>query len=166
MMSEVKRGKLLILEGGVGCGKSTQFGLLRKNFPKWEYSREPGSTPFGEDIRDAVQGIRGYGVDSYAAFFAYTAARANLIRTLVNPKLKEGKNVVLDRYWYSTYAYQGAEGVSKKYIIEVSRIATDNLQPDLVIHYDLAPKIGLKRKRGRDDTDRYDLKDVHHRANT
>ncbi len=154
----ISRGKFIVIEGGVACGKSTQVALLKKKFPKWKYFYEPGSTPFGEKIRDAVQGINNYKVDPYAALFGYAASRANLIRAVIKPLLSEGKNVVLDRYWYSTYAYQGSEGVSKKTIIDLNKIATDNLKPDVIIHYDLDPKVGFERKGKKDNLDRYDIK--------
>jgi dTMP kinase len=156
----MKRGKLLVIEGGVGCGKTTQIELLKKDLKGWEFYREPGSTEYGEKVRDAVQGLHDYEVEEYAAMFGYMAARANLIRGLVIPKLMKGKNIVLDRYWYSTYAYQGSNGASKKTIETVAKIATDNLKPNLVIFYDLDPKIGMKRKSGRNDSDRYDIKKI------
>lgn len=153
-----KRGKFVVIEGGVGCGKSTLFRKFRKNFPSWEYYREPGSTQFGERVRRAVQGLNKYKVDNYAALFAYSSARANLVRGVIIPALNEGKTVVLDRYWYSTYAYQGAEGVSRKDIIRISKIATGNLIPDLTIYLDLPEKYVSQRKTGMKDADRYDLK--------
>lgn len=158
----MKRGKFIVIEGGVGCGKTTQLTLLKKNLKKgWEFYREPGSTEFGERVRDAVQGLHNYDVDEYAAMFGYSAARANLIRGVIAPKLKKGINIVLDRYWFSTYAYQGSNGASKRTIKLVSKIATDDLKPDLVIFYDLDPRIGMARKNGRDDSDRYDIKKLN-----
>ncbi len=155
----MKRGKFVVIEGGLGCGKTTQINLLKKILKKnWEYYREPGGTPYGEKVRDAVQGLNGYDVEEYAAMFGYAASRANLIRGVIIPLLEKGKNVILDRYWYSTYAYQSIGNVSKKDIIEINRIATKDLKPDLVIHYDLDPVHAIKRKEGREDADRYDLK--------
>lgn len=155
------RGKFIVIEGGVGCGKTTQTNLLKSILNKnWEFYREPGGTPYGEKVRDAVQGLHDYSVEEHAAMFGYSAARANLIRGVVIPELNKGKNVLLDRYWYSTYAYQGSNGASKRTIELVSKIATDNLKPDLVIFYDLDPKIGMKRKSGQEDSDRYDVKEV------
>lgn len=157
----MKRGKLIVIEGGVGCGKTTQLELLKKDLKKdWEFYREPGSTEYGEKVRDAVQGLHNYEVEEYAAMFGYSAARANLIRGLIIPKLKKGINILLDRYWYSTYAYQGSNGASKKIIELVSKIATNNLKPDLVLFFDLDPKIGMARKSGREDADRYDVKEI------
>jgi dTMP kinase len=157
----MKRGKFIVIEGGVGCGKTTQTNLLKKDLKEgWEFYREPGSTEFGEKVRDAVQGLHNYEVDEYASMFGYSAARANLIRGVIIPKLKKGTNVLLDRYWYSTYAYQGSNGASKKIIEKVSKIATDNLKPDLVLFFDLDPKTGMARKNGREDSDRYDIKEI------
>jgi len=156
----VERGGFVVLEGGAGAGKSTVLNGLRQELPDWDFYREPGSTPFGEMIREAVQGIHGHGVDRYASLFAYSAARANLVRRVIIPRLEKGHHVLLDRYWYSTYAYQGAEGVSKPIIWAVSMLATQRLKPDLVLHYDLLPELGKERKRGRDDADRYDIKNL------
>lgn len=152
-----ERGKLVVLEGGPGCGKSTQVASLRETLSGWNFYREPGSTPFGEKVRDAVQGLNGYEVDKYAALFAYSSARANLVRGVVIPKLAQGENVLLDRYWYSTYAYQGAEGVSKILIWAVSLVATRGLSPDAVLYYDLLPELGAARKKTSPDADRYDI---------
>lgn len=157
----MKRGKFVVIEGGVGCGKTTQTELLKKDLKGWKFYREPGSTPYGEKVRDAVQGLHNYQVEEYAAMFGYSACRANLIRGVVIPELKKGKNVLLDRYWYSTYAYQGSGGASKEIIKTISKIATDDLIPDLVFFYDLNPKVGMKRKDGREDADRYDVKELN-----
>ncbi|KKU10135.1 MAG: Thymidylate kinase [Candidatus Woesebacteria bacterium GW2011_GWB1_45_5] len=161
-----ERGKLFVVEGGVGCGKSTQLDLLSQELGNdWNFYREPGGTEFGELVRHAVQSRMGkkgdpYLVDPYAAFFGYSAARANLIRGFVIPDLKNGIDVGLDRYWFSTFGYQGSEGVSKPIIWAVSYIATKGLLPDVVLHYDLLPQIGIARKdKASDiDRDRYDVK--------
>ena len=161
-----ERGKLFVVEGGVGCGKSTQWKILAENLgDNSNYYREPGSTVFGEMMRSAVQSRMGggpngenYPVHPYAALFAYSAARANLINLKVIPDLKTGTNVGLDRYWYSTFTYQGAQGVSKPVIWAVSLLATRFLKPDVVLHYDLLPEIGRERKMKtyQGDIDRFD----------
>lgn len=156
----MKRGGFfIVLEGGVGSGKSTQVDKFKKTYPEWIFVREPGSTVFGEKIREAVQGLHNnYHVDPYAALLAYSSARANLVRFVIIPELKKGKTVLLDRYWYSTVAYQGEEGIPVSTIISISKIATDDLVPDIVLHYDLLPEIGMERKKEDESTDKYDLK--------
>jgi dTMP kinase len=166
----IERGKLFVVEGGVGCGKTTQLNLLAKELGEgWNYYSEPGGTVFGEMMRSAVQsrmsgGLEGksYPVHPYAALFAYNAARANLLNLKVIPDLKAGINVGLDRYWYSTFSYQGAEGVFKPLIWAICLVASRNLKPEVVLHYDLLPEVGLKRKAesSQSDIDRYDEMNV------
>ena len=144
----------------MGCGKSTQFFLLEDltSGKNWRRTREPGGTIFGEKIRYLVQDEkdRKTSIHPYAALFAYSSSRANLIRGFLIPEINSGTNVLQDRYWFSTFAYQGAEGVSKPVIWLVSAIATRMLKPDLVIHYDVLPEIGMQRKMDAIDSDRYD----------
>jgi dTMP kinase len=163
-----KRGKFLVLEGGLGSGKTTKINLLREELDDWEFYREPGGTSFGEAIReilieevkDARQRRGGNEINPYASLFAFSSTRANLVREVIIPKLEEGRNVALDRYWYSTWAYQGAEGIPKFLIWILSLVATKGLKPDLVLHYDLLPEEGKRQKKGLIDTDRYDLADL------
>ena len=157
--NESLSGKLLVFEGGAGSGKSTQAELLgRRDLKDWQMYREPGGTPFGELIRGAVQGMdKQYSVEPYAQLFAYSSARAQLIRGVVIPALEAGYNVGLDRYWYSSFAYQGAAGVNRLIIWAVNMIATRGLKPNLVLHYDLDPVIGMERKRRCAEQDKYDM---------
>jgi dTMP kinase len=114
-------------------------------------------------MRTAVQETHDIEIDPMAAFMAYSASRANLINTEVLPVLKglkDGKGVLLDRYWYSSYAYQSSERVEKDIIRKISEIATGGLEPRLVLHYDLAPELAILRKSGCTDVDRYDMKEL------
>ena len=120
-------------------------------------------------MREAVQQRPDLVIDPMASFFAYTASRANLVANEILPVLKgerESRGVLLDRYWFSTYAYQGSEKIDREIIVAVSKIATRGLMPDLVLHFDLAPELALLRKRGCSDIDRYDMKelDFHRRV--
>lgn len=166
-MVEKERGHLVVLEGGLGAGKTTVKKGLEKNLKGWKFLREPGGTGFGEIMREGVQGNHGHEVDPLASFLGYSASRANLIALEVLPALNEGTNALLDRFWYSSYAYQGgAEGVKKELILAVSAEVNRGLEPSLVLHYDLMPEIGKKRKDNCEDADRYDKKEVefHHKV--
>jgi dTMP kinase len=68
--------------------------------------------------------------------------------------------VFLDRYWFSSFAYQGSEKVDKALILSVSKLATGGLMPDLVLHFDLVPELAVLRKNGCADIDRYDMKEL------
>lgn len=154
---------LLVIEGGSGSGKTTAIKGIREHLHDWKFFREPGGTDYGELLRTAVQETHGIEIDPMAAFLTYSASRANLVNTKVIPileGLKEGKGVLLDRYWFSSYAYQSSEKVDKEIIVAVSKIATKGLMPDLVLHYDLAPELAIMRKMNCDDKDRYDMKEL------
>ncbi len=160
----------VVAEGGSGVGKTTAVEGIKKELVDWKFFREPGGTIYGEAVREAVQSHREWEIDPLAALFGYSAARANLINTEVIPILedfKPGKGVFLDRYWFSTFAYQGSgEKVDREIIVAVSKIATKGLLPDLVLHYDLLPELAMQRKTGCADADRYDMKefDFHRRV--
>lgn len=76
----------------------------------------------------------------------YGAARAELVRDVVEPALAAGKVVLLDRYEDSTYAYQGAgRGIPEDDVRRVSELATGGLRPDLTILIDIAWDVGHRR---------------------
>lgn len=154
----------MVAEGGSGVGKTTAVEGITRELEGWRFFREPGGTVFGEAVRNAVQDHKDWEIDPLAALFGYSASRANLINNEIIPVLqdvKPGKGVFLDRYWFSTLAYQGAgDGVDREVIMAVSRIATRGLMPDLVLHFDLLPELAMKRKLGCVDADRYDLKEL------
>lgn len=154
---------LLVIEGGSGSGKTTAIGGIKEYLHDWKFFREPGGTDYGELLRIAVQETHGIEIDPMAAFLTYSASRANLVNTEVLPileGLKEGKGVLLDRFWFSSYAYQSSEKVDKAIIVAISKIATKGLRPDLVLHYDLAPELAMVRKANCTDKDRYDMKEL------
>lgn len=153
----------VVAEGGSGVGKTTAIRGIYPELVDWCLFREPGGSDFSDAIRDAVQQHPNWEIDPMAALFGYTAARANLINCQILPVLegkRPGRGVLLDRYWFSTYAYQGSEKVDREIIVAVSKIATKGLLPNLVLHYDLLPEIAIARKSGCDDADRYDMKEL------
>jgi dTMP kinase len=158
------RKPFLVAEGGSGVGKTTAVEGIKKELVDWKFFREPGGTTYGEAVREAVQSHREWEIDPLAALFGYSASRANLVNTEVIPILegkKEGKGVFLDRYWFSTFAYQGnGEGVDRAIIVAVSKIATKGLLPNLVLHFDLLPELAMQRKVGCTDIDRFDMKEL------
>jgi dTMP kinase len=162
----------VVAEGGSGVGKTTTIMSLReqKEFEDWAFFRDPGGTDFGNAMREAVQQHKEWEIDPIASMLGYSASRANLINTRVIPIIEgviPAKGVFLDRYWFTTYTYQGGgEGIDREIIMAVSKIATKGLMPDLVLHYDLLPELAMQRKSGCNDVDRYDMKelDFHRRA--
>ena len=116
--------------------------------------------PHKQEVRQEHKDLE---IDPMAAFMAYSASRANLVNLEILPVLtgiKSGQGVFLDRYWFSSYAYQGSEKVNKAVILQISQVATGGLMPDLVLHFDLVPELAILRKEGCADMDRYDMKEM------
>lgn len=147
-------GFFIVFEGPDGCGKSTQIELVRKTLaPGFEVEsfREPGSTALGERVRALLLQDCDVPLAPRTELLLFFAARAQLVAEKIAPALEAGKIVLLDRYWYSTAAYQGASG--KTSIDQVRRLAVEFRfpAPDLVILLDGDPeKLAWRRKGGRD----------------
>lgn len=157
----------VVAEGGSGAGKTTAIEGIKTSLNRWKFLREPGGTEFGDLMREAVQQRPDLEIDPMAAFMAYSASRANLVNLEVLPTLMgttEAQGVFLDRYWFASYAYQGSEKVSKAVIVEVSKMVTGGLMPDLVLHFDLLPELAIARKSDCSDIDRYDMKEMDFHA--
>lgn len=152
-------GRLITLEGGEGAGKSTLLAGLREHFARVGVdvltTREPGGTPAGEAIRALVLDPAHRGIAAETELLLMFAARAQLVREVVQPALDAGRWVLCDRFTDASYAYQGGgRGIDVARIAELERIATNGLQPDLTLLLDLPVAQGRKRASQRSDADR------------
>lgn len=108
-MSE-QRGKLIVAEGRDGTGKSTQAKLLAERMRAAGRSvvevHEPGSTQMGLELRRILLDAN-LGRVAATSLLMFTAARVDLWEKVINPALSAGDDVVADRNWLSSAAYQG-----------------------------------------------------------
>jgi len=147
-------GLFVTLEGIEGSGKSTQAGLLEfsLNVEKIPVrrTREPGGTPFAEEIRKLVLNLGEEPVFPETELLLFLAARAQHVRTLITPALNSGEVVICDRFTDATLAYQG--GGRNAGMAEVRRLndwATGGLQPDRTFLIDIPVQEGIARSRKR-----------------
>ncbi|MFV1991930.1 MAG: dTMP kinase [Acidimicrobiales bacterium] len=127
-----KRGRFIVLEGWEASGKSTQAKLLAEALGALQ-TFEPGASRIGKEIREVLLHT-GHDLTDRAEALLFAADRAQHVAEIIEPALVRGQDVVCDRYFYSSVAYQGAGrelGVDK--ILELSAFATAGLTPDLVI---------------------------------
>lgn len=148
-------GRFFVIDGPDGSGKTTQAARLASELKARGEAvtvlREPGATPAGEAIRDLLLDPD-TDVTPLAEMLLYQAARAQLVEAVVRPALESGQIVILDRYWYSTAAYQGSGlGLDRDAILSVSSVATGGLEPDHVFLLDVDPETALSRLDGRRD---------------
>jgi len=147
-------GRLIVLDGPDGAGKSTQVKLLAERLIERGCEvlllREPGGTAAGEEIRKLVLEQRQHDLSPRAEMFLFQAARAQLVETVIRPALAKGTWVVCDRFMLSTLVYQGLAGkVGRKPVETLSSIATDGLQPDRTIVVWVPLKTGIGRRAAR-----------------
>ena len=144
-------GFLVSFEGGEACGKSTQIKLfkefLEKNNIDYLCTREPGGTPVGEEIRNILLHSKS-DLSAKTEFLLFSASRNKLIEEVVKPALDAGKVVVLDRYFDSSYTYQGYAGnLDIKDIKNITGFAISGAVPNLTFLLDISYEDGLKRKQ-------------------
>lgn len=144
------KGKFIVIEGGDGAGKDTQIELLKKDFPGFVYTREPGGTSLGKTLRGMLLHESHGSLPLMTEAFLFLADRAQHAAEIVAPSLKEGKNVVSNRSWISMMAYQvyGREQAELKPIVEASVAEIYRTCPiDLAVILDLPPEVGIERQR-------------------
>lgn len=148
--SKLKKGFFITFEGGEGCGKTTQIKLLRKFLSKNGYplitTYEPGATPIGELIRRILLSNHHGEISRETETLLYLACRAQHVREIIAPALKEKKIVLCDRFTDSTLAYQGfARGIALTLLQSLERFSRNGIAPDLTILLDADPRPMFQR---------------------
>lgn len=166
----MKKGKFIVIEGGEGSGKGTQIELLKKwilekeVFDRFVFTREPGGTEVGEKIREILLSNNIRNLSPKTELLLFSSARSQIIDEVIKPNLDKGLNVVCDRFFLSTYAYQiyGRELLDyKDFLDRLTKEVVGDYYPDSFIFFDIDPEIGLGRvkKRGENNekvVDRFD----------
>ena len=171
------RARFITFEGGEGSGKSTQARLLAERLKHagidTVLTREPGGSPFAEQVREFILGGRPAPHPPLAEALLFYAARADHLSCTIRPALAAAKWVIADRFSDSTRVYQGAAGgVSPADIDAIDRVVVGDTVPDITIILDLAPEIGLQRAAERRPdgvrTDPFEARDLefHRRLRT
>ena len=164
------RGRLIVLEGAEGVGKTTQIRrlgeTLRARGIPFLGVREPGGTAIGNEIRRLLL-EPGPGFSARTEALLFMASRAELVERDVRPALERGLVVVADRFFLSTYAYQiVGRGLPDPEVTAANRFATGGLVPDLTILLRLSVSEALARTDSRGSRDRIEAAEdeFHHRV--
>ncbi len=145
-----QRGLFIVLEGIDGTGKSTQSKLLaewlRTRGREVVTSREPTDGPWGRQIRATATSGR---LSPEEELELFLKDRRQHVEELIRPALAAGKVVILDRYYFSTMAYQGCRGFDPAEIRRRNEAFAP--PPDLLFILDLDVDTALSRIGGRGD---------------
>jgi dTMP kinase len=155
----MESGKFITVEGIEGVGKSTNIDVLVKCIEQAGHrvltTREPGGTPFAEDIRDILMNRGDEPVPEIAELLLMFAARSFNVNNVILPALEAGTWVVCDRFTDSSRAYQGGgRGIPMETIDCVADWVHGETWPDLTILLDAPVEIGMERAGKRSKPDR------------
>ncbi len=148
---DIRSGALIALEGIDGSGKSTQArrlcsALEERGLPT-VFLHEPGNSEYGDRIRQLFE--RGRSVSPEEEMRLFLEDRRIDVRDNILPALAAGSVVVMDRYYFSSMAYQGALGLDPERIREENEEFAP--RPDLTVILDVLPDTGVTRIRARRD---------------
>ena len=139
--------KLITFEGIEGVGKSTQINLVMDWLKTKGFStkllREPGSTIFGEKIRELLLS-KDSDISAHTELLLMFAARSEMIKEHLMDSREDF--ILCDRYFHASIAYQG---YGRKLSLDLINLLINGVNcpiPDLTIIYDLDVKAGFKRK--------------------
>lgn len=154
MKIKMKKGILIVLEGIDGAGKTTQALNLTSRLKVLGYPvvyfREPTRGRWGREIREKA--LLPDSISPQLELELFEKDRRENVARNLKPALKAKKIIILDRYYFSTMAYQGAKGINSGRI----RRENERFAPpaDLVFILDIGARRGLARIAGRKTKDR------------
>lgn len=149
----LQQAKLIVFEGIDGCGKSTQIqllaGALREAGRQVKLTAEPTDYDTGKMLREALSGRVARTPCEMAALFTLDRIAHNTAADGIENALKKGVDVLSDRYYYSSLAYQGSL-CDFNWVRDMNVNCPAIRHPDLCVFLDIPPKEALERigKRG------------------
>ena len=145
----------LVIDGVNGAGKTTLqkqiAAYLENRGLKVLTSREPGATQLGRNLRRLLLEQTAEPPGALSEMLMFAADRADHVARVIRPALQKGTKVIVDRYYYSSIAFQGyGRKLGADLVRQINELAIDGVFPDLVVLMDLDPLEGLRRnKAGR-----------------
>ncbi|NNJ91049.1 MAG: dTMP kinase [Gammaproteobacteria bacterium] len=161
----MRKGKFITVEGGEGAGKSSNLTYIQSRLEEAGievlFTREPGGTDLGEDIRELLLGHKHTGMADDTELLMMFASRAEHLNRKIIPALEAGIWVLCDRFTDATYAYQGGgRNISFDRIAMLENWVQGKLRPDMTLLLDLPVETGLERARNRSEPDRFESEKI------
>lgn len=155
------KAKFITFEGIEGSGKSTQAKKLHEFFSEKKIAsvltREPGGTPASEAIRAILIDEKIEKLEAKTELFLNFAARLEHVEKRIKPALQQNKIVISDRFFDSTFAYQGsAFGLDENLIESVKKMTIQDFAPDITFLIDVPVDVAFARIVNRLDNNRYE----------
>ena len=163
-METINKGRFIVFEGIDGAGKTTQIerlaARLRAEGRKVAVPAEPTASVSGGLLRDALAGIHKRTACEMAALFVLDRIFHNVGPNGIEAMLTEGYDVICDRYYYSSMAYQGSQ-TDADWVRDMNLKCPEIRRPDLCVVLDLAPEESMRRiAKARTSPEIYEKKEI------
>lgn len=163
-MCKNTKGRFIVFEGIDGAGKTTQIerlaARLRAEGRKVTVTAEPTVSVSGGLLRDALGGLQKRTACEMAAMFVLDRVFHNVNPDGICAMIDAGYDVICDRYYYSSMAYQGSR-TDFAWVKDMNLNCPEICRPDLCIFLDLSPEESLARiGRERTHTEIYEKKEI------
>lgn len=160
------KNKFITFEGIDGSGKSLQIEMLADYLTelgeKILVVREPGTTVIGEYVRNILMDKKNNTMSYKTEALLFMAARAQLMQEKIIPALENNYTVICDRFIDSSVVYQGiGRGLGEKFIKELNKFVTENIEPDITFFLDISPQNAWLRKIGIQTSDRFESENIN-----
>ncbi len=142
------KGRLIVLEGGEGSGKSSVLNFLAQQLPEAVVTREPGGTHYAEAIRDLALSPDAKDMDGVTQLLLMFASRRDHVERLIHPMLETGKLVLCDRFVASSWAYNicGQESRENETLFRQLEAAIVGDLPGHYVFLDVPVLVGMERR--------------------
>lgn len=169
-----EKGKFIVIEGPDGVGKTTIINNLKKEYPSAIFTREPGGTKIGNDIRKILLYSK-ESIEKNSEINLFMISLQETTKKIIEPALKTGKIVISDRWYYSTQCYQFYTEIKHTKTPIIKHSISNNLmrkylknyniiKPDLTIVLQASWKTIMERinKRSKENNiDNFEIKDIN-----
>nr|MBA4405002.1 dTMP kinase [Nanoarchaeum sp.] len=155
----MERGRFIVLEGIDGSGKNTQLSLITRELfdlnkrSDLKQTREPWKSEYGIQIREILHSDLSPEDKAEECFDLYVKDRALHVQ-MINDEISQGNVLISDRYYYSSIAYQQAQGIELERIIQANMVFPT---PDLTIVFKISAENAMKRiKKNRTKQEKFE----------
>ena len=136
-------GKLIIVEGIDGSGKSTQLSLMRKWLDSQGYNVFYTEWNSSALVKETTRrGKKTKLLTPMTFSLLHATDFANRLYHQILPPLKAGMIVLADRYMYTAFARDAVRGVSPSW---VRRLYSFAIKPDLAFYFRVPIEVSLSR---------------------
>jgi len=159
-------GLFITFEGMDGAGKTTQAKMLESYLSQKGYDamyvREPGGVSISEKIRNIIIDKDNNKMSAVTEALLYAAARAQLVKEVIEPNLKDGKIIISDRFIDSSIVYQGyGRGLGEDMIENINKYAAYNITPDITFFIKISVNESIKRLKNNAELDRIESESMY-----